>query len=98
MAGPIIDGIDINPNPANPGQQVRVVIRAHDPDNRIRRFQGTARSDDGEVFDFRDLVVQEAGSLTYALVEVDPATNQPLPTQPTITPDPAVPGAFTLTA
>lgn len=98
MPAPIIDGIDITPNPAAPGQQVRIRVRAHDPDNRVRRFRGSATSNDGQTFDFEDLTVQETGGLTYGLVEVDPVTNVPLLTQPVITPDPATPGAFILAA
>lgn len=95
---PIIDFISATPDPATPGQQVRITIGAHDPDNRVRRFRGTVIADDGQVFDFADLTVREGTPLRYELVEVDPATDVRLPTQPTITADPALPGSFLLTA
>lgn len=97
MSAPVITTFAATPNPATPGTQVRLWIDGYDPDNRVRRFRGIVANTETSAPEYVDLTISDA-PLTYQVVEVDPATNQPLAVQPQISQDPNDPAVFYVTA
>lgn len=88
MATPIIRSMTATPATLQPGQSARVDLDAYDPDARQVTLSGTVKDAAGHAAT-ATTVLTVGDPLTYQLTCDDPTV--------TVTPDPAVPGRFSVT-
>lgn len=88
MAAPSIRSITPAKTTLMPGESTQVVIDAFDPDARSITLAGKVTDAGGNVSTV-STVLTVGDPITYELTSSDPSV--------TVTPDPAVPGRFTVT-